>query len=77
MLRYQTGLCDVACDMERGREEPWMRYTEGQGLPPYALKGLVNHKLPNSDVAGGYLKLTPEGLREPAQQVEDMLLHSG
>lgn len=37
-------------------------------------KGLVNHMQPNSDVAGGYLKLTPERLREPAQQVEDRLL---
>jgi hypothetical protein len=44
------------------------------GLTPYALKGLVNHKQPNSDVTGGYLKLTPERLREPAQQVEDRLL---
>jgi hypothetical protein len=43
-------------------------------LLPYALKGLVNHKQPNSDVTGGYLKLTPERLREPAQAVEDRLL---
>ena len=34
----------------------------------------LNHKQPNSDVTGGYLRLTPERLREPAQQVEDRLL---
>jgi len=44
------------------------------GLYPYALKGLVNHKQPNRDVTGGYLKFTPERLREPAQAVEDRLL---
>lgn len=39
-----------------------------------ALKSLVNHEQPNSDVTGGYLKLTPDRLREPAQQIEDRLL---
>jgi hypothetical protein len=43
-------------------------------VPAYALKGLVNHKQPNSDITGGYLKLTPERLREPAQAAEDELL---
>jgi hypothetical protein len=46
----------------------------GWGPPPYALKGLVNHKQTNSDVTGGYLELTPERLRDPAQAVEDRLL---
>jgi hypothetical protein len=26
---------------------------------------------PNGDVTGGYMRLTPERLREPAQKVED------
>jgi hypothetical protein len=52
----------------------YLTCAEGMGLPPYALKGLVNHKQPNSDVTGGYLKLTPERLREPAQAVADRLL---
>lgn len=52
----------------------YLTYAEGLGLPPYPLKGLVNHKQPNSDVTGGCLLLTPERLRGPAQQVEDKLL---
>ena len=48
--------------------------TEGLGLPLYALKGLIEHKQPNSDATEGYLRVTPEPLREPAQQVEDRLL---
>ena len=43
-------------------------------FPLYAHKTLVNRKQPNSAVTGGYLRLTPERLREPAQQVEDELL---
>jgi hypothetical protein len=36
---------------------------EGLGLPPYAPKGLVNHKQPNIGVTGGNLKLPPKRLR--------------
>jgi hypothetical protein len=50
------------------------RPTRWLGLPPYALKGRANRKQPNSAVTGGYLKRTPERLREPAPQVEAKLL---
>jgi hypothetical protein len=43
-------------------------------LVTYALKALVNPKQPQDDVTGGYLHLTPERLRKPAQQVQDKLL---
>jgi hypothetical protein len=43
-------------------------------LGTYALKALVNHKQLQDDVTVGYLHLTPERLRKPAQQVEDKLL---
>ena len=37
-----------------------------------ALKGLVNHGL-GSDVTAGYVQMTAERLREPAQRVADKL----
>jgi integrase len=52
----------------------YLTCAESLGLPPYAMKALVNHKQPGGDVTGGYLKLTPSRLREPAQQVENALL---
>ena len=39
---------------------------------PIALKALVNHSL-NGDVTSGYVIVTPERLREPAQRVTDRL----
>ena len=70
-MRELSGLPSwVVYDLRR----TYLTCAEGMGLPPYALKGLVNHKQPNSDVTGGYLLLTPERLRVPAQQVEDKLL---
>jgi len=38
-----------------------------------ALKALVNHAL-GGDVTGGYVQMTVERLREPAQKVCDRLL---
>jgi integrase len=52
----------------------YLTCAEGLDLAPYALKALVNHKQPDSDVTGGYLRMTPERLRKPAQLVEDKLL---
>jgi hypothetical protein len=57
-----------------GLRPAFLTCAEGLGLPPYVLKSLVNHEQPNGGVAGGDLKLTPERLREAAQQVEDKLL---
>jgi integrase len=52
----------------------YLTVAESLDLTTYALKALVNHKQPQDDVTGGYLHLTPERLRKPAQQVEDKLL---
>jgi hypothetical protein len=69
-LRTLAGLpAWIVYDLRR----TYLTCAEGLGLPPYALKSLVNHKQPTSDVTGGYLTLTPERLREPAQQVEERL----
>ena len=41
-------------------------------ISPYALKGLVNHSV-GDDVTSGYVQLTTEGLRGPAQLVAERL----
>jgi integrase len=45
---------------------------EGTDISPLALKALVNHALGN-DVTSGYVQITAERLREPAQRVADRL----
>jgi len=45
---------------------------EGADISPMALKALVNHALGN-DVTSGYVQMTTERLREPAQRVADRL----
>jgi hypothetical protein len=44
---------------------------ESCDISPIALKALVNHTLGNSDVTSGYIQITVERLREPAQRVAD------
>jgi len=41
---------------------------EGCDISPFALKALVNHALGN-DVTSGYVQMTAERLREPAELV--------
>ena len=41
-------------------------------ISPMALKALVNHSL-GDDVTSGYVQMTVERLREPAQRVADRL----
>jgi hypothetical protein len=70
-LRKVAGLpAFIVYDLRR----TYLTVAESLGLATYALKALVNHRQPQDDVAGGYLHLTPERLRKPAQQVEDKLL---
>ena len=43
-----------------------------RGLPPLALKALVNHAL-GGDVTAGYVTMTTERLRGPARRVADRM----
>ena len=45
---------------------------EATDISPLALKALVNHSL-GKDVTSGYIQMTAERLREPAQRVADRL----
>jgi integrase len=46
---------------------------ESCDISPFALKALVNHSLPRGDVTAGYIQLTGERLRAPAERVADKL----
>lgn len=46
---------------------------ESLDISAYALKALVNHSQPNSDVTGGYISLDVERLRAPMQRITDRL----
>lgn len=47
---------------------------ESLDISPYAIKLLVNHSLPNSDVTAGYIVPELERLRAPMQSITDRLL---
>ncbi|GAA0200811.1 tyrosine-type recombinase/integrase [Kangiella japonica] len=47
---------------------------ESLELSPYAIKRMVNHKIPEQDVTGGYIIWEVERLREPLQRVNDKIL---
>lgn len=63
-----TGISVSAHDMRR----TFVTVAEGADISPLALKALVNHALGN-DVTEGYVQMTAERLRGPAQRVADEL----
>jgi hypothetical protein len=77
-LRVTPTGVKIFCVVKRVKGGRIVRVTLGRfpslNVATYALKARVNHKQPQDDVTGGYLHLTPERLRKPAQQVEDKLL---
>jgi integrase len=48
---------------------------ESLDIPAYAIKRLLNHKMP-SDVTAGYIVMDVERLREPMQKITDYILKS-
>jgi integrase len=63
-----TGIRVSAHDLRR----TYVAIAESADISPLALKALVNHSLGN-DVTSGYVQMTVERLREPAQKVCDKL----
>lgn len=64
-----TGIRVSAHDLRRS----FVTIAEGTDISPLALKALVNHAL-GGDVTSGYVQMTAERLREPAQKVADRLM---
>ena len=70
-LRLVAASCGIeisAHDLRR----TFITIAESTDISPLALKALVNHAL-GSDVTSGYVQMTTERLREPAQKVADKL----
>jgi integrase len=63
-----TGITVSAHDLRR----TFITIAEGTDMSPLALKALVNHSL-GSDVTSGYIQVSTERLREPAQRVADRM----
>jgi integrase len=63
-----TGISVSAHDLRR----TFVTVAESSDISVLALKALVNHAL-GSDVTGGYVQMTAERLREPAQRVCDKM----
>jgi integrase len=68
LVAKATGIQISVHDLRR----TYITAAESADISPIALKALVNHSL-GGDVTSGYVILTPERLREPAQKVCDRL----
>ena len=51
----------------------YITVAESADISPLALKALVNHSLGGNDVTSGYIMMTAERLRAPAQKVADRI----
>jgi integrase len=67
-VKAQTGLEFSLHDLRR----TYITVAEALDISPYAIKALVNHAL-GTTVTEGYIKMSVERLRGPAQQVADKL----
>lgn len=65
-----TGITVSAHDLRRS----YLTVAEATDISPLALKALVNHAPPSGDVTSGYIQMTTERLREPAQRVCDRMM---
>jgi integrase len=68
-VRAATGIEFSTHDLRR----TFITVAESCDISVYALKALVNHSLGTGDVTAGYIGMTAERLREPAQRVSDKL----
>ncbi len=69
LVAEQTGIAVSPHDLRR----TYITVAESSDISPLALKCLVNHSL-GGDVTSGYVQMTVERLREPAQRVCDKLM---
>jgi integrase len=69
LVAEATGIRVSVHDLRR----TFITIAESTDISPYALKALVNHSLGN-DVTSGYVQITVERLREPAQQVCEKMM---
>ena len=73
--KFPLQLVAKACGVEVSAHDlrrTFVTIAESADISPLALKALVNHAL-GSDVTSGYVMMTTERLREPAQKVTDKM----
>ena len=73
--KFPLRLVAKACGVEVSAHDlrrTFVTIAESADISPLALKALVNHAL-GSDVTSGYVMMTTERLREPAQKVTDKM----
>jgi len=69
--RFALDLVAEACGIRRSAHDlrrTFITVAESVDISPLALKALVNHSL-GRDVTSGYVVMTAERLREPAQRI--------
>ena len=64
-----TGIDVSAHDLRR----TFISVAASTDITPWSLKALVNHSLGTGDVTAGYIQITVDQLRRPAQQVTDRI----
>ena len=73
--KFPLRLVAAACGIEISAHDlrrTFITIAESADISPLALKALVNHAL-GSDVTSGYVQMTTERLREPAQKITDKM----
>jgi integrase len=66
----QSGISFTLHDLRR----TFTTTAEAVNVGGYSIKRLLNHRTRRDDVTAGYMVLTPEELREPAQKIENAIL---
>lgn len=69
-IRELTGIEFTLHDLRR----TFTTTGESLNIGPYMIKRLLNHRTRRDDVTAGYIILTPEELRVPAQNIENKIL---
>jgi integrase len=69
LVKEATNITVTPHDLRR----TYVTVAENTDISVLALKALVNHSLGDDDVTAGYVQMTVERLREPAQRVADRL----
>jgi integrase len=69
-IREESGIEFTLHDLRR----TFTTTAESLNIGPYMIKRLLNHRTRRDDVTAGYIILTPEELRTPAQSIENKIL---
>jgi len=69
-VREASGVFFTVHDLRRS----YVTYAESLDIGAFSLKALLNHRLDESDVTSGYIRITTERLRAPVERIADYIL---